>query len=135
MLRFLGTRAVAGVEHFDGETYLRTLRLPHGAATVALSDGGDHVFCVLRLEDLRDLGTAVQRCRRLLDLDADPAAVADVLGENPMLGPIVRRSPGRRVPGSVDGARASLPRRVLSQQPYQWPVRRRWPDSLSRPVW
>src|ERR687889_2334420 len=115
MLRFLGTRAVAGVEHFDGEIYRRTLRLPHGAGTAALSDGGDHVLCVLRLEDLRDLGTAVQRCRRLLDLDADPAAVTDVLGDDPMLGPIVRRSPGRRVPGSVDGAELAF-RAVLGQQ-------------------
>src|ERR687889_998296 len=115
MLRFLGTRAVAGVEHFDGEIYRRSLRLPHGAGTVALSDGGDHVFCVLKLEDLRDLGTAVQRCRRLLDLDADPAAVTDVLGDDPMLGPIVRRSPGRRVPGSVDGAELAF-RAVLGQQ-------------------
>ena len=115
MLRFLGTRAVAGVEHFDGETYRRTLRLPHGAGTAALSDGGDYILCVLRLEDLRDLGTAVQRCRRLLDLDADPAAVADVLGEDPTLGPIVRRSPGRRVPGSVDGSELAF-RAVLGQQ-------------------
>ena len=115
MLRFLGTRAVVGVEHFDGETYRRTLRLPHGAGTVALSDGGDHVLCVLRLEDLRDLGTAVQRCRRLLDLDADPAAVAGVLGADPLLGPLVRRSPGRRVPGSVDGTELAF-RAVLGQQ-------------------
>ena len=115
MLWFLGTRAVTGVEHFDGETYRRTLRLPHGAGTVALSDGGDHVMCVLELEELRDLGTAVQRCRRLLDLDADPAAVTDVLGDDPMLGPIVRRSPGRRVPGSVDGAELAF-RAVLGQQ-------------------
>jgi AraC family transcriptional regulator of adaptative response / DNA-3-methyladenine glycosylase II len=115
MLRFLGTRAVTGVEHFDGETYRRTLRLPHGAGTVALADGSDHVLCVLELEELRDLGTAVQRCRRLLDLDADPAAVADVLGGDPMLGPIVRRSPGRRVPGSVDGAELAF-RAVLGQQ-------------------
>ena len=115
MLRFLGTRAVTGVEHFDGEIYRRTLRLPHGAGTVALSDGDDHVLCVLELEELRDLGTAVQRCRRLLDLDADPAAVADVLGGDPMLGPIVRRSPGRRVPGSVDGAELAF-RAVLGQQ-------------------
>ncbi|HEX5848736.1 MAG TPA: AlkA N-terminal domain-containing protein [Rubrobacter sp.] len=115
MLWFLGTRAVTGVEHFDGETYRRTLRLPHGAGTVALSDGGDHVLCVLELEELRDLGTAVQRCRRLLDLDADPAAVTDVLGDDPMLGPIVRRSPGRRVPGSVDGAELAF-RAVLGQQ-------------------
>jgi AraC family transcriptional regulator, regulatory protein of adaptative response / DNA-3-methyladenine glycosylase II len=115
VLRFLGTRAVTGVEHFDGEAYRRTLRLPHGAGTVALSDGGDHVLCVLELEDLRDLGTAVQRCRRLLDLDADPAAVADVLGGDPLLGPLVVRSPGMRVPGSVDGAELAF-RAVLGQQ-------------------
>ena len=115
MLRFLGTRAVAGIETFDGETYRRTLRLPHGAGVVALSDGGDHVRCVLRLENLRDLGSAVQRCRSLLDLDADPVAVADVLGVDPLLGALVRRSPGRRVPGSVDGAELAF-RAVLGQQ-------------------
>jgi AraC family transcriptional regulator of adaptative response / DNA-3-methyladenine glycosylase II len=115
VLRFLGTRAVAGVETFDGETYRRTLRLPHGAGVVALSDGGDHILCVLRLENVRDLGSAVQRCRRLLDLDADPVAVADVLGVDALLGALVRRSPGRRVPGSVDGAELAF-RAVLGQQ-------------------
>src|SRR5215210_7552744 len=115
MLHFLGARAVAGVETFDGETYRRTLRLSHGAGMVALSDGGDHIRCVLRLENLKDLGTAVQRCRRLLDLDADPVAVADVLGSDPLLGVLVRRSPGRRVPGSVDGAELAF-RAVLGQQ-------------------
>jgi AraC family transcriptional regulator, regulatory protein of adaptative response / DNA-3-methyladenine glycosylase II len=115
VLRFLGTRAVAGVETFDGERYRRTLRLPHGAGVVALSDGGDHIRCVLRLENVRDLGSAVQRCRSLLDLDADPVAVSDVLGTDPLLGALVRRSPGRRVPGSVDGAELAF-RAVLGQQ-------------------
>ena len=115
MLHFLGARAVAGVETFDGQTYRRALRLPHGAGMVALSDGGDHIRCVLRLEHLRDLGSAVQRCRSLLDLDADPVAVADVLGADPLLGALVRRSPGRRVPGSVDGAELAF-RAVLGQQ-------------------
>ncbi len=68
LLRFLGDRAVEGVEALSGGAYRRTLRLPHGAGVAALSDGGDHVRCVLGLEDLRDLGSAVQRCRRLLDL-------------------------------------------------------------------
>jgi len=115
MLHFLGARAVAGIETFDGETYRRTLRLPHGAGMVALSDGGDHVRCVLRLEHVRDLGSAVQRCRRLLDLDADPVTVTDVLGSDPLLAALVRRSPGRRVPGSVDGAELAF-RAVLGQQ-------------------
>src|SRR5215212_3831240 len=115
MLRFLGTRAVASVETFDGETYRRTLRLPHGAGVVALSDGGDYIRCVLRLENLRDLGSAVQRCRSLLDLDADPVAISDVLGSDPLLGTLVRRSPGRRVPGSVDGVELAF-RAVLGQR-------------------
>ena len=115
MLQFLGARTVSGVETFDGETYRRTLRLPHGAGVVALSEGGYHVLCALRLENLKDLGTAVQRCRSLLDLDADPVAVADVLGADPLLGALVRRSPGRRVPGSVDGAELAF-RAVLGQQ-------------------
>ncbi|MFP5369641.1 MAG: bifunctional transcriptional activator/DNA repair enzyme AdaA, partial [Actinomycetes bacterium] len=115
VLGFLGARAVPGVEAFDGGTYRRTLRLPHGAGIVGLSDGGDHVRCVLRLEDPRDLGAAVQRCRRLLDLDADPLAVADVLEGDPSIAPLVRRSPGRRVPGGVDGAELAM-RAVLGQQ-------------------
>ena len=115
LLRFLGGRAVAGVEEFAGGTYRRTLRLAHGVGTVALSDGGDYVHCVLRLEDLRDLGSAVQRCRNLLDLDADPVAVVETLGADPFLGALVDRSPGRRVPGSVDGGELAI-RAVLGQQ-------------------
>ncbi|MBA2283614.1 MAG: DNA-3-methyladenine glycosylase 2 family protein, partial [Acidimicrobiia bacterium] len=42
---FLGWRSVRGVEAFDGETYRRTLRLPGGPATVALSADGDGVRC------------------------------------------------------------------------------------------
>lgn len=40
---------------------------------------------------------------RLLDLDADPAAVMRVLGADPALAPIVEAVPGIRVPGAVDG--------------------------------
>ena len=112
---FLGARAVAGVEHVDGATYTRSLSLPHGAGTAALTAADGHVQAVLHLDDLRDLGTAVQRCRRLLDLDADPAAVADHLGACDVLGPLVRRSPGRRSPGAVDGAELAV-RAVLGQQ-------------------
>lgn len=114
-LGFLGERAAAGVEGYAGGVYRRSLRLPRGAAVVALSDGGDHVRCVLRLEDLRDLGAAVGRCRRLMDLDADPAAVSEHLGADPLLGPLVAGKPGRRVPRAVDGAELAL-RAVLGQR-------------------
>ena len=115
LLDFFGARAVPGVESYEGGVYRRTLRLPHGAGTVALSMGEKRVRCVLRLEDLRDLGAAVQRCRRLLDLDADPVAVYEAFADDPILGPLTARSPGLRVPGSAD-AQELAARAVIGQQ-------------------
>src|SRR6185312_7226082 len=120
VLGFLGARAVPGVEAWDpaGGTYRRVLTLPHGPGTAALTAGGagsDHVHCELRLTDLRDLAAAVQRCRRLLDLDADPVAVDDALAADPLLAPLVAHAPGRRVPGAVDGAELAA-RAILGQQ-------------------
>ena len=57
----------------------------------------------------------MQRCRRLLDLDADPVAVDDALAADPALAPLIRSAPGRRVPGAVDGAELAV-RAVLGQQ-------------------
>ncbi|MCP2096083.1 MULTISPECIES: AlkA N-terminal domain-containing protein [Actinosynnema] len=108
LLEFFRAEAVPGVEEVSGGTYRRSLRLPHGAATVALTPRDGHVLCSLRLGDLRDLGTAVSRVRRLLDLDADPQAVDAVLGADPALRELVAARPGARVPGSVDGAETLL---------------------------
>jgi AraC family transcriptional regulator of adaptative response / DNA-3-methyladenine glycosylase II len=73
------------------------------------------VIARLRLAELRDLGAAVTRCRRMLDLDADPAAVDDVLGTDPALAPLVSTAPGRRVPASPDADELAV-RAVLGQQ-------------------
>ncbi|MEU3016498.1 AlkA N-terminal domain-containing protein [Nocardiopsis sp. NPDC007018] len=115
MLSFLGDRAVPGVEEYSDDTYRRTLRLPHGPGVVALSAGSDHVLCRLWLTDPSDLTSAVRRCRSLLDLDADPDAVAEALGPDPVLGPVLRRRPGVRAPGHVDPAELAV-RAVLGQQ-------------------
>jgi AraC family transcriptional regulator of adaptative response / DNA-3-methyladenine glycosylase II len=132
LLRFFAARAVDGVEVIGDGAYRRTLRLPHGAATVALQlpDGDDGtpagergrgssrgapVVATLRLADPRDLGPAVARLRRLLDLDADPVAVDELLGADPALAPRIAAVPGIRLPGTVDGAETAL-RAVLGQQ-------------------
>jgi AraC family transcriptional regulator of adaptative response / DNA-3-methyladenine glycosylase II len=107
--------AVPGVEEWRGGAYRRTLRLPHGTGTVSLRPGADAVACRLRLTDLRDLAPAVARCRRLLDLDADPVAVDDRLGRDEVLAPLVARAPGRRVPRTVDEQELAV-RAVLGQQ-------------------
>jgi AraC family transcriptional regulator of adaptative response / DNA-3-methyladenine glycosylase II len=111
--RFLASRAVTGIEEAGGPVYRRSLRLSHGTGVVTLSPGDGHVLCTLRLEDLRDLGSAVQRCRRLLDLDADPEAIEATLSRDDVLARIAR--PGRRLPGAVDGTEIAL-RAVVGQQ-------------------
>ncbi|GAA2413255.1 AlkA N-terminal domain-containing protein [Streptomyces glaucosporus] len=121
---FLQRGAVPGVEEVTGEpgarTYRRTLALPygHGIAEVGEAGGGGWLPCRLHLTDLRDLTTAVQRVRRLFDLDADPYAVAERLGADPLLGPLVRRLPGLRSPGAADphelAVRAVLGRRLAA---------------------
>jgi AraC family transcriptional regulator of adaptative response / DNA-3-methyladenine glycosylase II len=116
LLAYLMRRAVPGVEDVREGAYTRGLRLPHGNGTVRLSPTETgHVRARFALEDMRDLATAVQRCRALLDLDSDPQAVSDALGEDQLLGPLRRQAPGMRVPGSVDGAELAV-RAVLGQQ-------------------
>jgi AraC family transcriptional regulator of adaptative response / DNA-3-methyladenine glycosylase II len=94
------------------------------------------VSCTLALCDLRDLTAAVARVRRLLDLDADPVAVGDVLTADRALRAAVRRRPGRRVPGAVDGGELAV-RTVLGQQVSVAAARRlaaRLAESFGKPL-
>lgn len=111
----LAATAVPGVEEWHHGAYRRTLRLEHGSGVVALTPGAHAVVARLALQDLRDLTQAVARCRRLLDLDADPLAVDAALSTDRLLAPLVAAAPGRRVPRTVDEPELAL-RAVLGQQ-------------------
>ena len=115
LLDFLEMRALPGVEERDGDTYRRGLLLPHGSATVSLTPMARWVSATLRLGDVRDLAPAVARCRRLMDLDADPDAVDATLGADPALAAMVAAEPGVRVPRSVDGFEMAV-RAIVGQQ-------------------
>ncbi|MFJ3136642.1 bifunctional transcriptional activator/DNA repair enzyme AdaA [Streptomyces sp. NPDC086843] len=111
----LEREAVPGVEEVTGtpgaRTYRRTLRLPYGTGIAAVDERthtgtgarpGGWLDARVHLTDLRDLTTAVQRLRRLFDLDADPYAVDERLGADPRLAPLVAARPGLRSPGAAD---------------------------------
>lgn len=124
MFEFLRARALPGVEAAgvdqgrDGAArrhYTRALRLSHGAGVATVRPAEEHLACTLWLADLRDLGSAVSRLRRLFDLDSDPQAVIGALAADPALAPSIADLPGIRVPGSVDGAELLI-RTVLGQQ-------------------
>ncbi|WP_375492760.1 AlkA N-terminal domain-containing protein [uncultured Jatrophihabitans sp.] len=115
VLDFLGAHAIAGLESYVDGVFSRVLDAPSGPALVALSPGDGAVRCDVRLRDTRDLVTVVARVRRLLDLDADPTAVDETLGLDAAMAPLVRKRPGMRAPGSVDGYETAV-RTIVGQQ-------------------
>ncbi|GAA3515021.1 AlkA N-terminal domain-containing protein [Actinocatenispora rupis] len=120
LLAWLAERAVPGVESVRAGRYERTLRLPRGHALVGIGfepDRPGEALVRLSLADVRDLAAAVERCREILDLDADPATIAADLSADPVLAPLVARAPGLRVPGCADGVEGAA-RAVLRRHPH-----------------
>ncbi len=122
LVRFLAHHLIPGVEVAGPGFYARTLDLPHAPGTVrldtddALEEGQTaFVTATFALQDLRDTAAAVERTRRLVDADCDPLAVAEHFAGDPVIGPLVRRFPGLRVPGQVDGDEVAV-RTVIGQQ-------------------
>jgi AraC family transcriptional regulator of adaptative response / DNA-3-methyladenine glycosylase II len=117
MLAFFAARALPGVEEAVDGGLRRSLRLRHGAAVVELraGDAPGEIGGWLWLEDRGDRDAALRICRRLLDLDADAAAIAAALGSDELIAPLVASSPGRRVPGAADATEIAV-RAVLGQQ-------------------
>jgi AraC family transcriptional regulator of adaptative response / DNA-3-methyladenine glycosylase II len=111
LLAFLAARAVAGVEEVTGGAYRRSLRLAHGAGVAELAAERGGVRASLDLDEPRDEPQALAQLSALLDLDAPALEIAAVLGRDPVLG----FTPGRRVPGAVDGYELAV-RAVLGQQ-------------------
>jgi len=110
--------AVPGVEEWREGAYRCTLRLPGGPGIAALRpgpSGASYVRATLHLTDPADADNAVAVCRRILDLDADPAVIDTALAADPVLAPLVATAPGRRVPGTADAEQFAV-RAVLGQQ-------------------
>jgi AraC family transcriptional regulator of adaptative response / DNA-3-methyladenine glycosylase II len=117
MLGYLAARAVPGVEVASPNEYRRTISLPNGFGLLSLRpvSVASWVECSLALSDLRDVTAAAQRCRRLLDLDADPRAISGFFAGDQVMGPLAAGCPGRRAVGAVDGNEIAI-RAVLGQQ-------------------
>jgi len=122
LLAFFAARAVPGVEHWDGTSFHRALRLPYGHGVAVLTPAPPTtpgarrtVRTCLRLADWRDVAAAVRRLRRLFDLDADPASVDEALATDGVLAASVVATPGLRVPGSVDPFETAV-RATIGQQ-------------------
>jgi AraC family transcriptional regulator, regulatory protein of adaptative response / DNA-3-methyladenine glycosylase II len=115
LLAHLAARTVPGVEELvDGE-YRTAVRLAHGAAVVGIAPTPAGVALRLWGADPRDRAEAERRAAAACDLDRDPATVLERLGDDPLIGRLVRAAPGRRVPGSLDPD-GMVVRAVVGQQ-------------------
>ena len=117
MLAFLAARATPGVESVGERSYRRTITVDgeHGSIAVVPSGSGAALKLDVRFPDPRSLLFIVERVRRMFDLGADPAAIADHLGTDLLLREPLRRHPGIRTPGAWDGFELSV-RAILGQQ-------------------
>ncbi|HEY3012097.1 MAG TPA: AlkA N-terminal domain-containing protein [Gemmatimonadales bacterium] len=105
--------AMPGVEVVEGGCYGRTVRLNGASGVVFAKDAvapardpqravKTHLQVHVSPALLPVLMPLLARLRHLFDLDAEPTVI-DASLERSGLGPLVRRRPGVRIPGAVDG--------------------------------
>lgn len=117
LLGFLRKRALGGVEVVTEDCLFRAVRVGsrtgHLRARLAASGRAVEVDLPASLAPaVVEIGA---RLRRVFDLDACPDALAARLGADPLMGPLVAKTPGIRLPGAFDGFEVAV-RAVLGQQ-------------------
>jgi len=117
VLGFLAARATPGVESVSGSHYRRTIAIGEKTGSITVSPAGDGPALMLevRFGDPRALLAIVERVRRMFDLGADPAVIAEQLSGDPLLRRAFAAHPGIRTPGAWDPFELSV-RAILGQQ-------------------
>lgn len=81
----------------DGDEYRKPF-MHHGAvAELRLSKLASHVMLEITTSSVAALHKVVSEVRRVLDLDADMQSIQRQLSQDPLLRPLIKRAPGRRL--------------------------------------
>jgi AraC family transcriptional regulator, regulatory protein of adaptative response / DNA-3-methyladenine glycosylase II len=104
LLRFLGARSIAGVEEVASGAYRRTFVHEGRAGVLEVEHDARASVLMARVRSAEPVALLpiVTRLRGLFDLTADPSIIARHFRTDPLLGPLVARRPGLRVPGAWD---------------------------------
>jgi AraC family transcriptional regulator of adaptative response / DNA-3-methyladenine glycosylase II len=108
---------VSGVETITPDAYRRNVTLNGISGSFKVSPAAriNALRLQLQLGDHRLLMPAVARIRRMFDLDANPAAIHQALGQDRNLAPLLERFPGIRLTGHWSLYEASV-RGIVGQQ-------------------
>jgi AraC family transcriptional regulator, regulatory protein of adaptative response / DNA-3-methyladenine glycosylase II len=117
ILLFLAARAIPGVEQVAHGAYRRAFALDgrHGILEVRHDEIHRGLEARVRFGEPLSLLPIVSRLRAMFDLAADPSAISRHFSRDHLLGPMVRRRRGLRVPGAWDGFELAV-RAILGQQ-------------------
>jgi len=114
-LDFLRMRALPGVEIGGVKTYARVLKWGDALGWLEIGMGPKGLMLTLSENLAPQLRPLVANVRGAFDLDAEMTAVDAHLARDPGLAADVKREPGVRVPGALDGFETTI-RAVLGQQ-------------------
>ena len=111
LIRFLGPRAIPGVEQVTEDSYARTIRIDGvpGRIEVTPVPGASHLVARIELQSLRPLARVADRLRRIFDTSAP---IEDIESQ---LKPLIKADRGVRVPGAWDVFELAV-RAILGQQ-------------------
>lgn len=117
LLAFLEARLVEGIEMVENGVYYRTLRIEdcHGWVAVSHEADNNQISMDISLESVEYLMASVNRLRCLFNLDTDPQVINSVFRSDELLGPLIEKSPGMRMPGAWSPFEYSI-RAILGQQ-------------------
>lgn len=111
----LRSHLIAGAELLDGDTITRIVDAPSGPVPVAVTLRPDAISATIGSADQADVTAVTAIIRRWFDLELDPSLVHDALGQDSVIGPLLRSRPGLRVVGSPNGFETAV-MTVLGQQ-------------------
>jgi AraC family transcriptional regulator of adaptative response / DNA-3-methyladenine glycosylase II len=117
LMRFLGDRAIPGVETVTEGRYRRLAQVGDRTGWLEAELDPERPGVIVRVDValLPVLGEVLARVRALFDLDARPDLIDPHLAGDAVLRPLVARQPGLRVAGAFDPWELAV-RAVLGQQ-------------------
>jgi AraC family transcriptional regulator of adaptative response / DNA-3-methyladenine glycosylase II len=117
LLAFLAGRAIPGVEEVASGAYRRSFAVEgrHGVLEVRHEKSLHALEARIRFGEPLSLLPIVTRLRAIFDLATETSVIAQHFRRDLLLGPLVTKYPGLRVPGAWDGFELAV-RAILGQQ-------------------
>jgi AraC family transcriptional regulator, regulatory protein of adaptative response / DNA-3-methyladenine glycosylase II len=132
-VRFLSERAVPGLESVGAGGYARYLRTATGHTFVRISACEREHALQMQVRDAppAELFEMSSRARRVFDLTADPAQIADAFMADTLLAPLAKLRPGLRIIGIWDPFECAV-RTLLERQVGRFEARAATADLVAR---